>query len=51
MTFVDGLVPSLVVQGNMQGLMFTCIGVPEYASTPGGLPGDPSAVQMVTPRF
>jgi SagB-type dehydrogenase family enzyme len=51
MTFVDGLVPSLLGQGNMQGLLFTCIGVPEYASKPGGLPGDPSAVQMVTPRI
>jgi hypothetical protein len=51
MTFADGLVPRLLGQGNMQGLLFTCIGVPEYPSKPGGPPGDPSAVQMVTPRF
>jgi len=51
MTFVDGVVPGLLGQANMQGLLFTCIGVPEYASKPGGLPGDPSAVQMVMPRF
>jgi nitroreductase len=51
MTFVDGLVPRLLGQANMQGLLFTCVGVPEYASKPGGLPGDPSAVQMVMPRF
>jgi SagB-type dehydrogenase family enzyme len=51
MTFADGLVPRLLGQGSMQGLLFTCIGVPEYPSKPGGPPGDPSAVQMVTPRF
>ena len=36
MTFADGLVPRLLGQGNMQGLLFTCIGVPEYRSKPGG---------------
>jgi len=51
MTFVDGLVPRLLGQANMQGLLFTCIGVPEYTSKPGGPPGDPSAVQIVMPRF
>ena len=51
MTFVDGLVPGLLGQANMQGLLFTCIGAPEYTSKPGGPPGDPSAVQIVTPRF
>jgi SagB-type dehydrogenase family enzyme len=51
MTFVDGLVPRLLGQPNMQGLLFTCIGAPEYASKPGGPPGDPSTVQVVTPRF
>jgi hypothetical protein len=51
MTFVDGLLPRLVGQANMQGLLLTCIGVPEYASKPGGTPGDPTAVQTVTPRF
>jgi hypothetical protein len=45
MTFVDGLVPGLLGQANMRGLLLTCIGVPEYASTPGGAPGDPSAVR------
>ena len=51
MTFVDGLIPRLLGQANMEGLLFTCIGVPEYSSKPGGPPGDPSAVQIVTPRF
>src|SRR5437773_509884 len=51
MTFADGLIPRLLGQANMQGLLLTCIGVPEYTSKPGGPPGDPSAVQTVTPRF
>ena len=51
MTFVDGLIPGLLGRADMQGLLFTCIGVPEYASKPGGPPGDPSAVRTVTPRF
>ena len=51
MTFVNGLIPRLLGQANMEGLLFTCIGVPEYSSKPGGPPGDPSAVQIVTPRF
>jgi hypothetical protein len=51
MTLADGLIPRLLGQQNLQGLLCTCIGVPEYRSKPGGPPGDPSAVQMVTPRF
>src|SRR5207247_810319 len=32
MTFVDGLIPHLLGQANMEGLLLTCIGVPEYSS-------------------
>jgi hypothetical protein len=42
MTFVDGLVPRLLGHGNMQGLLFTCIGVPEYTSKPEVHPATPA---------
>lgn len=35
----------------LDALLFTCVGVPEYASKPGGLPGSPTAVSLVTPRI
>jgi len=31
-------------------LLFTCIGVPEYASARAGPPGAPATVHMVAPR-
>jgi hypothetical protein len=34
----------------LDGLLFTCVGVPEYASKAGGLPGEATAIRMVTPR-
>jgi hypothetical protein len=34
----------------LDGLLFACVGVPEYASTAGGPPGAPAAVHSVTPR-
>jgi hypothetical protein len=49
MTFIDGEVPSLLGEP-LDALLFTCVGVPEYASAPGGPPGAPTAVRMVTPR-
>jgi hypothetical protein len=49
MTFIDSEVPALLGQP-LDGLLFTCVGVPEYASKAGGLPGQPTAVRMVTPR-
>jgi hypothetical protein len=51
MTFTDGLIPGLLGQPAMHGLLLTCIGVPEYASKAGGPPGAPTAVRQVTPRF
>jgi SagB-type dehydrogenase family enzyme len=49
MTFVDSEVPALLDE-SLDGLLFTCVGVPEYASSAGGLPGAPTAVRMVEPR-
>jgi hypothetical protein len=50
MTFADSLVPALLGQP-LDGLLFTCVGVPEYASAAGGMPGAPTSVRQVTPRF
>jgi hypothetical protein len=49
MTFLDGEIPSLL-GAPLDGLLFTCVGVPEYGSTAGGPPGAPVAVRMVEPR-
>ena len=50
MTFVDSLLPSFLGQP-LDGLLFTCVGVPEYASAAGGTPGAPTPVRQVTPRL
>jgi hypothetical protein len=49
MTFIDSEVPALLDEP-LDGLLFTCVGVPEYSSKAGGLPGEPTAIRMVTPR-
>jgi Nitroreductase family len=49
MTFIDGEVPPLLGE-SLDGLLLTCVGVPEYRSTPGGPPGAPTAVRSVVPR-
>jgi len=49
MTFIDSEVPALLGEP-LDALLFTCVGVPEYASAAGGLPGAPTAVRMVAPR-
>ena len=49
MTFVDSDVPALLDEP-LDGLLFTCVGVPEYTSSAGGLPGAPTAVRMMEPR-
>ena len=52
MTFHDSEVPALLGEGDdLATLLFTCVGVPEYASTPGGRPGAPVEVRGVVPRF
>jgi hypothetical protein len=49
MTFDDSTIPTLLGE-DLDGLLFTCVGVPEYASKPGGRPGEPVDVRLVTPR-
>lgn len=52
MTFLDSAVPGLLGEPDeLATLLFTCVGVPEYTSRPGGRPGDPVAIRMVTPRI
>ena len=48
MTFIDSEVPA-VLGGPHDGLLFTCVGVPLYRSSPGGPPGAPAQVNMVRP--
>jgi hypothetical protein len=50
MTFVDSMVPALL-GAPLDGLLFTCVGVPEYASTAGGPPGSPVAIRLVASRM
>jgi hypothetical protein len=49
MTFLDSEVASLLGEP-LDALLFTCIGVPGYASTAAGPPGVPNRVRMVRPR-
>lgn len=49
MTFLDSEIPALLGEP-LDGLLFTCVGVPDYASMPGGAPGSPTAIRMVTGR-
>ena len=49
MTFIDGEVPALVGEP-LDGLLFTCVGVPEYTSAKGGPPGVPTEVRKVVER-
>jgi hypothetical protein len=49
MTFADSEIHSLLGEP-LDALLFTCVGVPEYRSKSGGLPGSPTAVSQVTPR-
>ena len=48
MTFLDSEVPALVGEP-VDGLLFTCVGVPRYRNVPAGPPGTPSRVRRVTP--
>jgi len=50
MTFADSLIPALLGQP-LDGLLLTCVGVAEYASAAGGLPGAATPVRQVTPRL
>jgi nitroreductase len=50
MTFLDSEIAELLGEP-LDALLFTCVGVPEYASKAGGLPGSPVEVSQVVPRF
>ena len=49
MTFLDSEIPALLGEP-LDGLLFTCVGVPEYTSATGGPPGAPTAVGKVLER-
>ena len=52
MTFADTEVPALLAEpDDIAALLFTCVGVPEYAARRGGAPGAPTTVRQVTPRI
>jgi hypothetical protein len=50
MTFLDSEIPALLGEP-VDGLLFTCVGVPDNRSKPGGLPGSPTAFRPVMPRL
>jgi hypothetical protein len=50
MTFLDSDLPALL-KANLQAMLFTCVGVPEYRNRPGGPPGEPVHVRGVQPRL
>ena len=49
MTFMDSEVSALLGE-RVHALLFTCVGVPEYVSGPGGRPGSPAIVRQVVSR-
>jgi SagB-type dehydrogenase family enzyme len=49
MTFIDSEVPPLLGEP-LAALLFTCVGVPDYASATAGPPGAPTTVRRVTRR-
>ena len=48
MTFIDSEVPAVLGEPQ-DALLFTCVGVPLYRSSPAGPPGAPARVRMVRP--
>lgn len=50
MTFIDSEIPDLIGEP-LDALLFTCVGVPDYRSAVGGLPGSPTSVRMVEPSL
>ncbi len=49
MTFIDSEVPPLLGEP-LDALLFTCVGVPDYASAAAGPPGAPTRVRRPAPR-
>jgi hypothetical protein len=50
MTFLDSEIPGLLGE-LVDGLLFTCVGVPDNTSKPGGRPGSPTLFRPVMPRL
>jgi nitroreductase family protein len=50
MTFLDSEIPEFLGEP-LDALLFTCVGVPEYRSKAGGVPGAPVEFRQVTPRL
>jgi Nitroreductase family len=50
MTFLDSEIAGFLGEP-LDGLLFTCVGVPEYKPKAGGLPGAPSEIRQVMPRI
>jgi nitroreductase len=50
MTFYDSGITTFTGEP-VEAMLFTCVGVPEYANRPGGRPGEPVGFRPVTPRF
>ena len=50
MTFIDADIPEFLEE-NLQAMLFTCVGVPEYTNRPGDPPGEPVQVRRVEPRL
>ena len=50
MTFLDSEIPGLLGE-DVDGLLFTCVGVPEYQPKPAGRPGKPTHFRQVTTRI
>lgn len=50
MTFLDSEIPALLGEP-LDALLFTCVGVPEYAPARAGRPGAPTEIRQVTPRL
>jgi hypothetical protein len=50
MTFLDSEIPALLGEP-VDGLLFTCVGVPEYKSRRGGGPRAPETFRPVMPRL
>jgi hypothetical protein len=49
MTFADSELEGVVGE-HVEGLLLTCVGVPEYTSATGGAPGAPIEVRRIEPR-
>jgi nitroreductase family protein len=50
MTFLDSEIASLLGE-QLEAMLFTCVGVPEYANKRGGPPGEPVSIRQVKPRL